>query len=103
MKNSTKWVSERKTIDLTDSLAYDLYPVGQRGKIPTLVVILCVLFFFPLGVLLCILNICSKDPVYLFTVYKKDHQICKHIVGVFKYTQTKEKLRRLKIPQSEGY
>lgn len=103
MEKSTKWVSENKTFDLTDSLAYDLYPVGQRGKIHTFVVILCILFFFPLGILLCIINVCSKDPIYLLTVEKEDHKVCKRIVGVWKYQQTVEKMRRLKIPQSEEY
>lgn len=103
MKSSTKYVSDSAVISLDDAIGYDLYPCGERGKVPVIVIILMFLFFFPLGILLCIVNVCSKHPVYLFTVYKKDHQICKRVVGSFKHTQTLEKMRRLDIPQVKGY
>lgn len=88
-----KYVRKNTNISLDDAIAYDLKLVGQRGKVHAAWIVLALILFFPLAILLCVVNCVSKDPIYLLTVHKQDHYVMKNVIGELRKDITLETLK----------
>ena len=99
----TNFKKNHETINLKDALAYDMGLRGEESVINVGLIIVMVFVFFPLAIVLVLINICkTKTPIYHLSVYQADHSVDKKIImGDIKYRMTMEMLERNNVPKIE--
>jgi hypothetical protein len=94
---------DHQTINIKNAIAYDMVLRGEEGSINIGLIILMVFVFFPLAVILVLINICkAKTPIYHITVYQADHSVEKKVIrGEIQYKIAMEMLEKYNVPRME--
>ena len=92
-----------QTISLTSAIGYEMALVGGESAINFGVVIISFILFFPLGILLLLVNICkAPTPIYHVTVYQENGDIDKKVIlGTIQHQIAVEMLERHSVPQAK--
>ena len=93
---ATTFKKAHQTISLNSALCYEMALAGGESAVNFGVVIISFIVFFPLGILLLLVNICkAKTPIYHVTVYQKNGDIDKKVIlGEIQHQMAIEMLER---------